>query len=66
MAKKSKKATAPSCAPGPMREERGASVREISNGFIVSEYKSGPKGYKSTETFHAQKPIIETTVKGKA
>ena len=66
MAKKSKKQSGAACAPGPMREERGASVREISNGFIVSEYKSGPRGYKSTETFHAQKPVIETTVKGKA
>ena len=63
---KAKKTTgAPSCPPGPMREERGASVREISNGFVVSEYKSGPKGYTSTETFHKTKPVIETSVKGK-
>lgn len=44
------------------------SVREISNGYVISKYEDGPKGYKSTETFSATKPKIEiptVSTKGK-
>lgn len=40
-------------------EHHSVSVRRIDNGFIVSKTVSGPKGYKSSEEFHAKKPNLE-------
>lgn len=61
-----KNALEAACVPQGGREERSVSVREIDNGFIVSQHSYGPKGYKSTETFHKTKPKIVTKVEGGA
>lgn len=39
--------------------ERTVSVRQIENGYIVSESTYGPKGYKSTERFEAKPPVLK-------
>lgn len=57
--------------PSPMSQDEfcHVSVRRIDNGFIVSESRSGPKGYTSRETYHPKKPNItmgdQGTVGGK-
>lgn len=40
-------------------EYHSVSVRKIDNGFIVNKSTSGPKGYKSSETYHVKKPNID-------
>lgn len=46
----------------PRDEYASVSVRKIDNGYIVSRSVSGPKGYKSSETFSATKPKLEVPV----
>lgn len=41
------------------KTERSVSVRKIENGYVVSEYTSGPKGYKSSERFSPTPPKID-------
>jgi hypothetical protein len=46
----------------PRDEYASVSVRKIDNGFIVSRSVSGPKGYKSSETFSPTKPKLEVPI----
>lgn len=46
----------------PESEYASVSVRKISNGYLVSESTSGPRGYKQTERFSPTKPKITMPV----
>jgi len=46
----------------PRDEYASVSVRKIDNGFIISRSFSGPKGFKSSETFSPTKPKLEVPV----
>ena len=43
----------------PTSTHMSVSVRKIDNGYIVSKYVDGPKGYHSSETYSATEPKIE-------
>lgn len=43
-------------------DHASVSVRQISNGFVASQARSGAKGYEHTETFHPTAPKITVSV----
>lgn len=42
----------------PMDTHVSVEVRKIDNGYLVRHSESGPKGYKSREVYHAEKPAL--------
>lgn len=44
---------------GPKRTTKEVSVRQIDNGYIVTESTYGPKGYSSRERFEAKPPTVQ-------
>lgn len=58
--KSSKSNSAEVARPSSDHESVHVSVRKISNGYLMSQSHDGPKGYKSTETYHPTKPKIQT------
>lgn len=59
--KKTKARTILGSVPAPTTSGQGEStveVRKIANGFIVRETTSGPRSFKTKETFTAEKPQI--------
>ena len=57
MAKRAKSSAA---GAYPIDEHHSVSVnvRKIANGYVLTHSESGPKGHKSTETYHPKKPDI--------
>ena len=54
------KANMPKAEPArDMPESMSVSVRKIANGWLASRSWSGPKGYRSEETYHEKRPIID-------
>ncbi len=55
-AKKNSKGDMAVCVPE--SEYASVSVRKIANGYLISESKSGPKGYTSSDRYSPTKPKI--------
>lgn len=61
-ARQKTKTTAQRAIPAPTRSgktETTVSVRQISNGYVITETTSGPDTYRTKETFSKTKPVIK-------